>query len=111
MGGRLVLDTSVVVDLFAGDSAVQRMLTSADEVFVPGIVLGKLFYGTQRSNRRHANLAKLKRLPLRPPSCPAIVPRHVVTAASRMRFARRAGHFPRMTSGSPLWHGSMPSRW
>lgn len=55
MAGRLLLDTSVVVDLFAGDSAVQRVLFTADEVFVPSIVIGELFYGAQRSNRRDDN--------------------------------------------------------
>lgn len=60
MAGRLVLDTSVVVDLFAGDSATRDVLSAADEVFVPSIVIGELFYGARRSNRRDANLAQVE---------------------------------------------------
>lgn len=60
MAGKLLLDTSVVVDLFAGDPAVQRVLSTAEEVFVPSIVFGELFYGAQRSNRRDANRVQVE---------------------------------------------------
>ena len=60
VAGRLLLDTSVVVDLFAGDSAVQRILATADEVFVPSVVVGELFYGAQRSSRRAENYAQVE---------------------------------------------------
>lgn len=59
MAGRLLLDTSVVVDLFAGDAAVQRVLAYANEVFVPSVVLGELFYGARRSARPEQNLTQV----------------------------------------------------
>jgi tRNA(fMet)-specific endonuclease VapC len=60
VAGKLLLDTSVIVDLFAGDIAVQRVLAAANEVFVPNVALGELFYGAERSNRREANLAQVE---------------------------------------------------
>ena len=49
MAGTLLVDTSVIIDVFAGDSVAQRALASADQVFIPSIALGELFYGAQRS--------------------------------------------------------------
>lgn len=36
----VLLDTNIVIALFAGDSAVIEKLAETDEVFVPSIVLG-----------------------------------------------------------------------
>lgn len=60
MAGKLLLDTSAVVELFAGNAAVQRVLSGADEVFVPSIVLGELFYGAARSGRPEQNQAQVE---------------------------------------------------
>jgi tRNA(fMet)-specific endonuclease VapC len=42
MNGRLLLDTNIVIVLFAGEPAVQEHLEQAEEVFLPSIVLGEL---------------------------------------------------------------------
>lgn len=60
MAGKLLLDTSVVIDLFAGDPAVKRVLAAAGEVFVSSIALGELFYGAERSSRREANRSQVE---------------------------------------------------
>jgi tRNA(fMet)-specific endonuclease VapC len=60
MAGRLLLDTSIVIDLFAGDEAVQRVLAESDEVFLPSIAAGELFYGASLSARARANLAQIE---------------------------------------------------
>lgn len=60
MAGSLLLDTSVVVDLFANDPAAQSAVAAAGEVFVPSIVLGELFFGAEKSPRRAATLAQLE---------------------------------------------------
>ena len=39
MNGRLLLDTNIVIALFAGGPAVQEHLEQAEEVFLPSIVL------------------------------------------------------------------------
>lgn len=51
MAGKLLVDTSVIIDVFAGDQVAQRALARADQVFIPSIALGELFYGAQRSGR------------------------------------------------------------
>lgn len=54
--GRLLLDTNIVIALFAGEVAVQQRLTESGEVFVPSIVLGELYYGARKSTRVTENL-------------------------------------------------------
>ena len=49
--GRFLLDTNIVIALFATEAAVQQRLAEASEVFVPSIVLGELYYGSRKSTR------------------------------------------------------------
>ncbi|HEX8831103.1 MAG TPA: type II toxin-antitoxin system VapC family toxin [Longimicrobium sp.] len=58
MAGEVLLDTSVIVAYFRGDTAVQRVFGSAGRVFVPSIAMGELFLGAERSNQREAKLAQ-----------------------------------------------------
>ena len=57
MSGNFLLDTNIVVALFAEDSSVQQSLLKAEQVFVPSIVLGELYYGAQKSSRTEENIA------------------------------------------------------
>ncbi len=57
--GRFLLDTNIVIALFAEEAAVQQRLAEANEVFVPSIVLGELYYGAHKSARVAENLARL----------------------------------------------------
>lgn len=57
--GRHLLDTNIVIALFARDSAVQQRLAEASEVFVPSIVIGKLYYGALKSFRLTENLGRI----------------------------------------------------
>lgn len=50
MSGRYLLDTNIIIALFADDRAVKQKLTEAEETFVPSIVIGELCYGPE--NRR-----------------------------------------------------------
>jgi tRNA(fMet)-specific endonuclease VapC len=59
MNGRFLLDTNIVVALFAPEVAVQERLAEAAEVFVSSIVLGELYYGARKSGRVRANLARI----------------------------------------------------
>lgn len=59
MNGRFLLDTNIVIALFANEDAVQASLTNATEVFIPAIVLGELYYGAYKSTRITANIAKV----------------------------------------------------
>ena len=59
MSGRVLLDTNIVIALFAKEAVVQQRLAAADEVFVSSIVLGELYYGAQKSSRVEANIARV----------------------------------------------------
>ncbi|RKO65748.1 MULTISPECIES: type II toxin-antitoxin system VapC family toxin [Desulfofundulus] len=59
MSGKFLLDTNIVIALFAGDESVQEKLMEANKVFVPCIVLGELYYGAHKSSQVEKNLARL----------------------------------------------------
>lgn len=59
MNGRFLLDTNIVIAIFAKDAGVEAGLVNATEVFIPGIVLGELYYGAHKSYRVTENLAKI----------------------------------------------------
>lgn len=59
MSGSYLLDTNIVIALFADDPAVVGALGSALTTFVPTIVLGELYYGAYRSGRQQANLERV----------------------------------------------------
>jgi tRNA(fMet)-specific endonuclease VapC len=60
MSGRVLLDTNIVIALFAKEAVVQQRLAAVDEVFVSSIVLGELYYGAQKSSQGETNIARVK---------------------------------------------------
>jgi tRNA(fMet)-specific endonuclease VapC len=62
MSGRFLLDTNIVIALFADEGIVKDNLAQANEVFIPSIVLGELYYGARKSGRIAANLARVDEL-------------------------------------------------
>ncbi|HNT35703.1 MAG TPA: type II toxin-antitoxin system VapC family toxin, partial [bacterium] len=60
MGGKFILDTNIVIALFAGDKAVKDKVTQAEEIYVPIIVLGELHYGAKKSSQVAANVARIE---------------------------------------------------
>ncbi len=59
MSGRFLLDTNIVIALFAKDAIVLQQLATANEVFVPSIILGELYYGARKSTRVATNIAQV----------------------------------------------------
>ena len=59
MSGSVLLDTNIVIALFAEDDSVQAHLADAPEVLVPSIVLGELYYGALKSGQVEANVARV----------------------------------------------------
>jgi tRNA(fMet)-specific endonuclease VapC len=59
MSGRFLLDTNIVIALFGEEPAVLEQLAAAQEVFVPVIVLGELYYGARKSARADVNIARI----------------------------------------------------
>jgi tRNA(fMet)-specific endonuclease VapC len=62
MNGRYLLDTNIVIAIFSNDTSVKDSLEKAEEVFVPVIVLGELYYGAQKSSRTKTNIARINEL-------------------------------------------------
>jgi tRNA(fMet)-specific endonuclease VapC len=59
MSGRFLLDTNIVIVLWANDATVTAQLAIASEVFVPIIVLGELYYGARKSAWSATNVARI----------------------------------------------------
>jgi tRNA(fMet)-specific endonuclease VapC len=62
MSGRYLLDTSILIALFADETAVKEKLAQASEVFIPSIAIGELYYGAWKSQRRQENIAQIDEL-------------------------------------------------
>jgi tRNA(fMet)-specific endonuclease VapC len=55
-----LLDTNIVIGLFANDLAIQRKISQhPSAIYVPSIVLGELFYGAEQSTRKEENRSKI----------------------------------------------------
>lgn len=59
MSGRYLLDTNVIIALFAGEVEVQEHLAAAEEAFLSSIAVGELCYGARKSARVQENLARI----------------------------------------------------
>ena len=59
MSGKYLLDTNIVIALFADESAIKENLAKADDVFVPSIAIGELNFGARKSARSKDNLARI----------------------------------------------------
>jgi tRNA(fMet)-specific endonuclease VapC len=61
MSGKYLLDTNIVIALFANDSAVVGKIGKAEDIFVPAAVIGELFYGAKKSGRPEKNSERIER--------------------------------------------------
>jgi tRNA(fMet)-specific endonuclease VapC len=59
MSGRYLLDTNVIIALFAREQTVLDRLATAEAVFVPVVALGELYYGARKSGRVEQNLERI----------------------------------------------------
>lgn len=59
MSGKYLLDTNIIIALFADEAAVKNSLAQADDVFIPSIAIGELCYGARKSKQTQANLARI----------------------------------------------------
>ncbi len=60
MSGRYLLDTNIIIALFASEASIVSNLAQADEVFIPSIALGELHYGARKSGRSQKNLERIE---------------------------------------------------
>lgn len=56
MNGRFLLDTNIVIALLAEESVILQHLKKSIEVFVASIVLGELYFGAQKSQKKEKNV-------------------------------------------------------
>jgi tRNA(fMet)-specific endonuclease VapC len=61
MNGERLLDTNVVIRLFAHDQAVERRFEADPKVIVPVVVFGELYYGAQNSVRVQENCERIEK--------------------------------------------------
>lgn len=60
MNGSYLLDTNIVIALFADETVVKNSLAKANEVFISSITVGELYYGAKKSARSTENLGRVK---------------------------------------------------
>jgi len=60
MSGRYLLDTNIIIALFANEASVIHNLAQADQVFIPSIAIGELHYGARKSGRTQQNLERIE---------------------------------------------------
>jgi tRNA(fMet)-specific endonuclease VapC len=59
MSGRYLLDSNIIIALFADEGAIKDSLAKAEEVFVPSIAIGEPYFGARKSVRTRDNLARI----------------------------------------------------
>ncbi|MDQ3458705.1 MAG: type II toxin-antitoxin system VapC family toxin [Deinococcota bacterium] len=59
MSGRFLLDTNIIIALFAKEDTVMQKLANAEDVFVPSIALGELYFGAGKSARAKENTTRI----------------------------------------------------
>ena len=59
MNGNYLLDTNVIIALFDKDQNVFDNIIKAENIYIPSIVIGELFYGVYNSARQKENIEKL----------------------------------------------------
>lgn len=60
--GSVLVDTNVVVAYFRGDQALRPHFAQAAPLVLPWVVLGELYYGANRAQRRLEQLAYIRDL-------------------------------------------------
>ena len=60
MSGKYLLDTNIIIALFAEDSFVKKHIARAGEIFIPAIVIGELFFRAFKSGRSRANTVRIE---------------------------------------------------
>jgi len=60
MSGRYLLDTNIVIALFAEDLSIQKHIAKAREIFIPSPVIGELFFGAFKSARPKENATRIE---------------------------------------------------
>lgn len=90
MPGKVLLDTNVIIALFAGDMALSQHFAEA-EVLVSSTVLGELYYGAYKSAHAAANLSRIEQFAaaIQVLSCDDMTAQHYGQVKDRLRTKGR----------------------
>jgi tRNA(fMet)-specific endonuclease VapC len=54
-GSKLLLDTNAVIALQHGETRILKVLENEEDVFIPAVVIGEMYYGAYKSGRPEEN--------------------------------------------------------
>lgn len=60
MNGRFLLDTNIAIALIAKERIVMQKIGNAEEIFVPAVVIGELFWGAYNSTMIEKNIVNIR---------------------------------------------------
>jgi tRNA(fMet)-specific endonuclease VapC len=91
MSGRYLLDTNIIIALLADEKQIQDKLREVEEVFVPSIVIGELYFGAYKSVNVEANMSRIDELAAHAIvlDCGAETARHYSEAKNALRLKGR----------------------
>jgi tRNA(fMet)-specific endonuclease VapC len=59
VNGRFLLDTNIIISLFAKDPQIHDRIVNIQEIFVPCIAIGELYFGAYKSVKIQENIARI----------------------------------------------------
>ena len=59
-GKKLLLDTNIIIRHFANDSFIVERIQEKNDIYIPSIVIGELYYGAEPSFRKKENIEKVE---------------------------------------------------
>jgi tRNA(fMet)-specific endonuclease VapC len=60
VSGSFLLDTNIVIGLFAGEQVVLDKLKTAREIYIPSVVVGELYFGAYKSSQVENNIKRIE---------------------------------------------------
>ncbi|MBM4132923.1 MAG: type II toxin-antitoxin system VapC family toxin [Nitrospira sp.] len=99
MNGSVLLDTNIVIGLFASDQAVLSRLSQTNRIFISSIVLGELYFGAYKSAHSEQNVRRLEEFV----ATSAVLVCDAVTAAHYGRIKRALREKGRPLPENDIW--------
>lgn len=93
-----MLDTNIVISLFAGDERVEKLIGEAEFIVVPAIVPGELYYGAFNSRLKERNVTRINEFVSK---CPVIG----TNAATALEYGKIKNRLKQ--SGTPIPENDM----
>lgn len=62
MSGKYLLDTNIIIAVFASENKVLENIKNLENIFIPSIAIGELYYGASKSSKVKENSERIKEL-------------------------------------------------